>query len=76
MKYKTECAGFHPRNKCVNQTPGVDFFWGFFVKDTAINSTTNVDILKKHEIRFFLIKLKIFYIWALNFPHVYISMLC
>ena len=52
-------------------------FSGFFCKGHClINSTKNVDILKKHEIRFFLIKLKIFYIWALNFPHVYISMLC
>ena len=39
--------------------------------DTVINSTSNADISKKHENRLFLIKFKIFYIWALNFPHVY-----
>ena len=39
--------------------------------DIIINSTANADISKKHENRFFLITLKIFYIWALNFPHVY-----
>ena len=36
-------------------------------KDTVMNSTPNVDISKKHENIFFLIKLKIFYIWALIF---------
>ena len=35
---------------------------------TVINSTPNADIWKKHENCFFLMKLKIFYIWALNFP--------
>ena len=40
-------------------------------KDIVINSRPNADILKKHENRFFSIKLKIFNIWALNFPHVY-----
>ena len=35
--------------------------------DTVINSTTNADISKKYENRFFLIKVKI---WALNFPRV------
>ena len=44
-------------------------------KDTVINSTPNADISKKHENRFFLIRLKIFYIQALNFPHVYWRML-
>ena len=39
--------------------------------DTVINSTPNADISKKHENRFFITKLKIFYIWALNFPHLY-----
>ena len=39
--------------------------------DTVINSTPNADISKKHENRFFLIKLKIFYIKALNFPRVF-----
>ena len=43
--------------------------------DTVINSIPNADISKKQENRFFLIKLKIFYIWALNFPHLYWSML-
>ena len=38
---------------------------------TVINSTPNADILKKPENGFFLIKLKIFYIWALNFSHMY-----
>ena len=40
-------------------------------KDIVINSKPNADILKKHENRFFSIKLRIFDIWALNFPHVY-----
>ena len=40
--------------------------------DRLINSTANdADISKKHENRFFLITLKTFYIWALNFSHVY-----
>ena len=43
--------------------------------DTVINSIPNADISKKQENRFFLIKLKIFYSWALNFPHVYWNML-
>ena len=30
-KCKTECTGFHIGNKCGNQTPGMDFFWVFFV---------------------------------------------
>ena len=38
--------------------------------DTVINSTPNAVISRKHENRFFLIKLKILYILALNFPHV------
>ena len=38
---------------------------------TVTNSTPNADISTKHENRFFLIKFKIFYIWTLNFPHVY-----
>ena len=41
------------------------------LRDTVINPTANADISKKHENRFFLIKLRIFYIRALNFPHVY-----
>ena len=44
--------------------------------DTFINSTPNADISKKHENRFFFIKLEIFYIWVLNFPHLYRSVLC
>ena len=40
--------------------------------DIVINSTQNTDISKKYENRFFLIKLKTFYIWALNFAHVYL----
>ena len=43
--------------------------------DTVSNYTPNTDIFKKAWNRFFLIKLKIFYIWALNFPHVYWNML-
>ena len=39
--------------------------------DTVINSTPNTNMSKKHENKFFLIKLKIFYIWALHFPHLY-----
>ena len=35
--------------------------------DTVINSTQNADISKKHENRFFPMKLKIFFIWALKF---------
>ena len=57
----------------------VGFFFTFFVywhlsvsthvwMLTVINSTPNADISKKHENCFFLMKLKIFYIWALNFP--------
>ena len=45
------------------------------VRDTVIDSTANAGTSKKHENRFFLITLKMFYIWALNFPHVYLSML-
>ena len=33
-------------------------------KDTVMNSTPNADISKKYENTFFLIKLKIFYIWV------------
>ena len=39
--------------------------------DTVINSTPNVNISKKYKIRFFLIKLKIFYIGTLRFPRLY-----
>ena len=38
--------------------------------DTVINSTPNANISKKHENRLFLIKLKMFYFWALSFPRV------
>ena len=38
--------------------------------DTVINSTPNAGISKKHENRFFFIKLKIFYFQALNFRRV------
>ena len=41
------------------------------VSTLGTNSPPNADISKKNENRFFLIKLKIFYIWALNFPHLY-----
>lgn len=41
------------------------------VSTLGTNSPPNADISKKNENRFFLIKLKIFYIWALNYPHLY-----
>lgn len=40
------------------------------VSTLGTNSPPNADISKKNENRFSLIKLKIFYNWALNFPHV------
>ena len=39
--------------------------------DTVLNSTQNANILKQDANRFLSIKLKTFYIWALNFPHMY-----
>ena len=42
---------------------------------TVIDSTPNADISKKPENRFFFVKLKLFYIWVLSFPHVYLSLL-
>ena len=42
---------------------------------TVINSTPNADISKMYQKIFFLIKLKILYIWALKFPHMYFIIL-